>query len=320
MGTDSLLLFRQSLVKFYKNYETIILLMVKFIIVTLSLTTINTAIGVSVSANNLWVTMGIASIGAVVQPSTILCVLMGIVVFQLLNISLILGAVVAVICILSYVMYIRLFTQETILIMLTLLLIPTGTVYLVPLVAPLFFGIGGIGGIMFGCLFYYTFDQFHFLMSNKISELSIDTIELVVMTIADNTLFNTEMLATITVLSIVYTIVYVIKIQPIDYASYIAVGIGGVINVLGFLISHILLGVNINIATTILFTILSVAVGCIFVFMSVVLDYSRAEMVQFEDESNYYYVKVVPKIEVNAKQAKTQKVYGGQFDDQQESL
>ncbi len=320
MGTDSLLLFRQSVVKFYKNYETIILMMAKFIIVTISLTTINTAIGVSVSANNLWVTMGIASIGAVVQPSTIVCVLMGIVVFQLLNISLILGAVVAIICILSYVMYIRLFPQETILIMLTALLIPTGAVYIVPIVAPLFFGIGGIGAIMFGCMFFYTFDQFHFLMSNKISELSIDTIELVAMTIAENTLFNTEMLATITVLSIVYAVVFVIKIQSIDYSSYIAVGIGGVINVLGFLISHILLDVNINIGMTILFTLLSVGIGCIFVFMSIVLDYNRAEMVQFEDECNYYYVKVVPKIEVNAKQATTQKVYGGQLDDQHESL
>jgi hypothetical protein len=42
--------------------------------------------------------------------------------------------------------------------------------------------------------------------------------------------------------------------------------------------------------------IYSLAIACVMVFFDVLLDYDKAENVQFQDEDNYYYVKIVPKI------------------------
>ena len=56
-------------------------------------------------------------------------------------------------------------------------------------------------------------------------------------------------------------------------------------------------------------TIISVVIALGIQFVSRPADYSRSESIRFEDEDNYYMVKVIPKMQVRKSVTKVQKVY-----------
>ncbi len=314
MTTKNILLARQSILKFYKTHEKIIIMMLKFILMLWSLLTINGAIGISEIINNMWVTLGLSVLSMIMPFSGILGISMIVMVLHLCQASFILGGIVALIYMMTYVMYIRLFPKESVVVLLVMLLLPLGGVYVVPLVSALFWGVSTLVALALGCLFHYMFSQFVIIMGGNITELSTEVVEFIVFTLAHNTIFNTEMLAVITILMTVFLLTYIIRMQAIDYSNYIAICTGGVISALGFLLAHLLLNMSLNVGLMIIMTILSTLIASFFAFMSIVLDYSRGELVQFEDEDNYYYVKVIPKIEVQAQFEETHKVFGKQSD------
>ncbi|OOB77876.1 MAG: hypothetical protein BEN19_01120 [Epulopiscium sp. Nuni2H_MBin003] len=305
-----ILLMRQSFLKFYKMYENPIVMISKFILMVCILNSINDVFGISTTINNIWVTLTLSIIAIFIQPSAILTISMFVVVYHVSSLSLILGATIAAVCIATYVLYIRLFPKESLIIIFAVLLLPVDAVYVVPLVSALFCGVSGIAAIAIGCLFSSLFAQLPLLMGfTNLAEISAETVEFVLVTLLRNTIFNTQMLTVITILSVVFLMVYIIRLQGIDYANYIAVCVGGVVSSLGFLIAELLLRTQVNIILMIFMTILSVFLANFISFLSIVLDYSRAETVQFEDEANYYYVKVVPKIELH-EQTQTTQVFG----------
>ncbi|NLK21340.1 MAG: hypothetical protein GX308_04535, partial [Epulopiscium sp.] len=53
---------------------------------------------------------------------------------------------------------------------------------------------------------------------------------------------------------------------------------------------------DINLFGLVLSTIASMIIMFSIQFFHIIVDYSRAERVEFEDEENYYYVKIIPKI------------------------
>ncbi|OOB77990.1 MAG: hypothetical protein BEN18_09025 [Epulopiscium sp. Nuni2H_MBin001] len=302
---------RQSFLKFYKSHEVAIIMLSRFILMIIALVSINKAIGMSTTISNIWTILTLAVIAMFLRSSAIVTISMFVIVYHLSGISLILAGIVAAVCIATYVMYIRLFPRESIVILFTMLLLPIDAVYVVPLVSALFFGVSAIVAIACGCIFYYMFCQLPIMVgSNQISGFSLDALEIVVNNLLRNTFFNTEILTIITILSVVFLMVYIIRLQAIDYANYVAVCVGGVISTLGFLISQLLLHTRVSITLMLLMTIVSVIIASFIAFLSIVLDYSRAEHVQFEDENNFYYVKVVPKIELH-EQTQTTQVFGG---------
>ena len=55
-------------------------------------------------------------------------------------------------------------------------------------------------------------------------------------------------------------------------------------------------------------TIIAIPVAMLVGFLFMGLDYSRTERVQFEDEDYYYYVKVVPKMNIQAPSKTVKKI------------
>ncbi len=103
-------------------------------------------------------------------------------------------------------------------------------------------------------------------------------------------------------------VVHLIRRQSVDYAWFIAIGVGNVLNLTVLLGGRYILDVKCDILWIVLGTLAAVVVGLVMQFFLFQLDYPRTEHVQFEDDEYYYYVKAVPKIYVHSKEKQVKQI------------
>ena len=98
------------------------------------------------------------------------------------------------------------------------------------------------------------------------------------------------------VFAIVIIVVYFVSRQAIDYSKEIAIGLGTFVTIMGFILMVVFADEVVAILPMILWTLLCGIIAVVIRLFDSVLDYQRAESVQFEDDNNYYHVRVVPKV------------------------
>ena len=123
-------------------------------------------------------------------------------------------------------------------------------------------------------------------------------------------LSDKAMLLTILVFVLVIAVTYIIYRQSFEYSWLIAIGTGTILGIILFLVGGIVLEADVNILVIFLGSIGGAVIALIAQFFKGVLDYSRTETVQFEDDEYYYYVKAVPKVKVSEQNVKVQKISG----------
>ncbi|MGL6173489.1 MAG: hypothetical protein ACRC1P_02625 [Cellulosilyticaceae bacterium] len=307
--SEMFLVFRQRCIKFYKYYERVLVPVFKFIFILSIVLMINKNIGYVGQLNKTIVCVGIAFIGMFASIRWIIMILMALVSIHMFAYNILIGIGTVAFCVVLYTMYIRLYPIESILIIITMLALKLNIGYIVPILAALFGGISYMFPIIFGVIFAYLSSELTVFMQETMNSSIENLIPRILSIINKNVLMNVSMLATIGVFIVVFLSVYIIRRLSIDYAPYIAVAVGGAMNLLGFGTAILFLNIDINVFLLVGMTILSVILAIICQFTSKVLDYSRAEVVQFEDEDNYYYVKVVPKVSMNINQKKVEQIY-----------
>ncbi len=119
---------------------------------------------------------------------------------------------------------------------------------------------------------------------------------------------DNELLLTIFILCLVFLVTYTIYKQEKDYAWYLSVVFGGLTYLILKLLQMLLLEGDTSIAKIVGTTLITMAIAAVVQFFSCVIDYSRSEKVQFEDDEYYYYVKIVPKISVQEKTKNVKKI------------
>lgn len=129
-----------------------------------------------------------------------------------------------------------------------------------------------------------------------------------VLSLVDNVLNNKTVILTILVFAVTMTVVYVIRRMSVDYAWYLAIGAGAVINVVLFLIGALVMKAEVSILPLLLGTVVSVLIALAVEFFVFSVDYSRTEYTQFEDDEYYYYVKAVPKMSIAVPEKRVKKI------------
>jgi hypothetical protein len=76
----------------------------------------------------------------------------------------------------------------------------------------------------------------------------------------------------------------------------------------GFIIAQAMIQMPQNFGSIFLGTLFSVVIAVIVRFFDAVLDYSKVKRVEFEDEENFYFVKVVPKVILLKRKRATRRV------------
>lgn len=107
-----------------------------------------------------------------------------------------------------------------------------------------------------------------------------------------------ELILTVFIFFLVFIITHMLHRQERDYAWYLSAIFGGITYLILKLMQTLLLEVDISILGVVIHTLLAMIVAMVIQFFQCVIDYSRSEKIQFEDDEYYYYVKIVPKISI----------------------
>lgn len=307
---ERILIIRDKVLQFYKIYEKVWIGMAKFLSMLLVMVAITRAIGYAPTLTRSYIIAALALVSTMLPAQYIMLEILGVIVIHLLHFNWIIGGVALVIFISLYILFIRLYPKESLLIILTMLAMKVELLCMLPIVAGLFGGLGAILAILIGIVGHFSFTSLEMMLQSllKTEDLVVwiqENLNLYITQI----FYNKELLAMLSICLIVFCVVYIIRKQVIDYAPYLAVVIGGVMNILGFILAELFLDISMNIFLLVFMTIISVVIALGIQFVSRPADYSRSESIRFEDEDNYYMVKVIPKMQVRKSVTKVQKVY-----------
>ena len=311
------LLAREEVVRFFKRYEVFIMFAVKFIVgmfIFSIIGEINRPMAmfdnVSSLASGLPYTMLMSLIFAVTPINAgylLITVNLFLQTSAVLQVALLLGVFMFAV----QGLYTRLAPHECVLILVMFLAYYFRLPYLVPILAGLYFSVAAIIPIAIA-VFMWQFSPIVFSMfqSGDDTVFSVDELTEVYQAsytqVAAALANNHDWVVISFIFAMVVLVVFAISHSSIDYSKDIAIALGGAVTIIGFLIVTIATDINIELPGMLISTIVSVALAYGIRFFDLILDYDRAERVQFQDEENVYYVKIVPKIILGKKNSSKQ--------------
>ena len=246
------------------------------------------------------ITMLLAILYVILPPTISYAIMIAVIGAQLSsNTEIALLSVLCLLCLLFF--YIRLAPKESILILLTLAAFYLKIPYLAPLLAGLYFSVTAIVPIAIG-VFLWTLIPIiaELLKTSATAGFNImdmpKTLAVILPAFLNAFTVNQEWIFTAFIFAMVVLAVYGISHINLDYSKEISVALGAVLTAVSFIIANVLANMPLDIFHMVMYVLLSALIAEIIHFFDIALDYSRSERIEFEDEDNYYFVKVVPKI------------------------
>lgn len=303
----TLITIRDTVKEFLSKYDRFIIPVVKFLVMLLVLISFNNVMGYSsdMSSGGL---MALLSLISAFLPVQLIVLIAGAVAFMhMYAVSLEVAIVYLVLFLLMYLLYLRFAPKYGWLIIVMPIFYIIKLHYIVPIIVGIFLGPVGIVPAAFGVIFYYFTRQvaeYKTLMQMASEENSVQGFSYLIRGMLE----NKEMLLTIIVFAFVIAATYIIYRQSFKYSWIVAIGSGGILSIVLFLMGGIVLETDTNIGAVFLGSIVGVLIAVVVQFLKGILDYSRIENVQFEDDEYYYYVKAIPKIRMEKQNIKVKRI------------
>lgn len=303
----ALLELKQRLKIFYSRYDVYLIPAVKFLLAFAAFLLINSQVGFMDKVANPAVSLLLALLCSFL-PVNMIAIFGGVLICcHAFVLSLEVFAMAAGLLFIMYAVYFRVTPGYGYVLILT----PVTFFLRIPYALPLILGL--VGGpacaVPIGCgtILYNLMD---FMKNNEKVLASSETEQMSsrIVFLVDNVLNNKNVILTILVFAVTLVVVYTIHRMSVDYAWFIAIGIGSVINVVLFLVGALILKANITVLPLILGTLVSMVLALVVEFFVFSVDYSRTEYTQFEDDEYYYYVKAVPKMSIAVADKKVKKI------------
>ncbi len=211
------------------------------------------------------------------------------------QINLEVGAVFLVFFMFMYSSYLRFFPKTAFIILLVPFCFQINMPYLIPILAMIVGGFGGAFSSGFGVMIYY--------FANCVSEVRVmldaaadeDSVE-VLKYFSSEFVKNKEMYLYAGVFIITVLIASVIRSFSFDFSGYIAVLVAAIAEYVTFSKGAVKAAVAIDMNAVLSGIFVALLIAMVIQFWKGILDYRHKEVVQFEDDEYYYYVKAVPKL------------------------
>ena len=269
---------RKKIIEAYGQYEYIIIPALKFCVAFLLILEIDNHIGFNLGLTNKLLGVIIALICSLVPVNFIAGILMVLVLAHLYTLSL---------------------ETDTGIILLLPLAFTCRIEYAIPIVAGLLFTPGSAVGVAFGVIItkYLTYvEQNKAVLGNsEIGPATVDNFR----NIVDALLQNKAMWIMAAAFAAAVIVVYFIRRLETAHSWTIAIIVGTVIELFVLLFGDMQYDTNIDLTKVFMGVFLSILVELLVEFFCFMVDYTRIESVQFEDDDYYYYVKAVPKVTVS---------------------
>ncbi|MCL2286983.1 MAG: hypothetical protein FWC32_11565 [Firmicutes bacterium] len=313
---EQILIIREVLVKFFKRYEVFILPILKFLLGLFVFTNI-LSIGYVHSAlepfAEQWSPTLLSVLFALlftIMPANMGWLLIILSVTVQLSANIEIAVAVFVFLLFVFAFYARMAPKESILILFTILAFHFNVPYLIPILAGLYFPITAIIPITVGVFvnaqipILFGLVQHSPTTAGAMADMEIadiltelpEAFSVVYETLVHSLAVTHTWLFTAVVFAMVIVLVHFISRLSIDYAKEIAIALGCVMNIFGFIVAVLIAGESANIGLVIIMTILCGILAGLVRCFDAILDYQRAESVQFEDDNNFYHVRIVPKV------------------------
>ena len=292
-----LLEMREKIKLIYGRLEFFILPLAKFLLAFIVLLTLNSRLGYMGQIDNIALVL-IAALMCSFLPTG--CIVAFGAAFSILHMyALSLEAALVGLCVylVMLLLFFRFSPKDSLVVVLTPLLFYLHLPYVVPIAVGLLCGPASMVSVGCGVIVHYLLNAVadHSAALNMMEdEDAIQKIRLLI----DSLVKNREMVVVTAAFVITVLVVYLIRRLSVDHAWTIAMVAGAMINIMVLLIGDLIYDINISVLSTLLGSLVAVAVAKVIEFFRFCVDYNRSEKVQFEDDEYYYYVKAVPKMTV----------------------
>lgn len=303
----NLLEIREAIRQFYSKNEVYVKPVIKFVLALISLLAVNSTLGYMDLLNHGVIVLMVALMCSFMPQNFVLLVSGLFILLHCYSLALECAAVMGAAMLLLFFFYFRFAPKDTLVALLTPILFVLKVPFAVPVAVGLLGGPISIVSMACGILIYYLLRY----VSDNVSVFSAQdaqTGSVKLRLMIDGILDNRAMLVTIIVFSLVVVLVYGLRRMAVKHAWNIAIMAGIAANAILLLIFEFMMDLNFSVLGIILGSAVSFGICQIIRFMEFNVDYSRTEIVQFEDDEYYYYVKAIPKNTVAVSDKKVKKI------------
>ena len=305
-----LLNVRNKIEQIYKQHNRIAGYVIRLVLCIVVFLTMRGSLNYNTFLSNIWVIIGISVLTALLKAKFMLLVMLAYVVVQVSTLSIGIGMLVLAMLVLMYLLYLRYAEEYGI----VLILLPLLFTFRIPLVIPLVLGViapvSAVVALAFGNIIYYLV---HYININSavISGFPADMSELNKASMVLRGVFSyKEFLYTLGIMILVFLAVYFLKKINVNQSVAIAVFAGAGIYIITMILANLIFGtISVNkLLVTIFGSLGSLIIALIITNIVLPLDYSRTEMLEFEDEEYYYFVRAVPKANIAKETVKVKRI------------
>lgn len=303
----SILLIKEQLKRFYGKYDIYVIAVLKLIAGFIAITLINSNIGYMDKLKNPAVVAIVALLCSIMPVGGMVLLCAAFVLAHCYTISLELAAIVLIVFLLMFFLFIRFDSSLGYIVLLTPVLFWLKIPYLMPLLAGLTGGIGAAVPVGMGVIAFYLLDYVKTnapALSNSTTETLLQNVTLII----DGITQNKIMLLTVAAFAVTVAVVFLIKSLSVDYSWSIAIVAGIVVNMVIMLVGYFSMDISASVVGIIVGNILAGALMAVVQYFVFAVDYTRTEHVQFEDDDYVYYVKAVPKMSVSTPKVNVKRI------------
>jgi len=314
---EQLLIIREVIVKFFKRFEAFILPLLKFGLGYFVFSRINdighvhAALAPLIDAFSPVMVNFLFAILFTVVPMSLSWVIIIISITVQFTANIEIAVAVFLFLLFVFLFYARMAPRESILILFTIIAFQFNVPYLVPILVGLYFPVTAIIAVTVGVFVNAQISVLFGLMTpggaiagmgdldiaDLFTELPDAFMEIYTTLMSSLTASQTWLFTSI-IFAMVIILVHFVSRHSIDYSKEIAILLGCVMNIFGFIVAVLVMDETVSIGFVILGTIICGFIAWLVRLFDSILDYQRAESVQFEDDNNYYHVRIVPKVAI----------------------
>lgn len=295
----TLLTFRDNLKAFCSRYDFVLTPAAKFLMTIIIFVSMNRRFGNVPALSNGLLLFLLAALCAFIPVGYMAGIAAVMLIIQTAKVSLDVGLVTLALILIFYCGYMRFDGKSAVIVLLVPVFYACHITYALPVVLGFLIGPSAVVPAIFGILLYYyenIVDGFKNVLAAATEE---DDIVAGYQYILNELLNNKDMMLTFIVFAVVILITFAIYRLSFDNSWIVAFCVGGFMNVILFLFGSITLAVKVEIVPILLGSLLGIGIAVVVQFVKGIVDYQKADHLQFEDDEYYYYVKAIPKLVVS---------------------
>lgn len=294
----TLLTFRDNVKAFFSRYDYILTPILKFFLATTLFWSLNNQMGYMSLLQNILLLI-LLSVICSFLPIEFMAGIGGVmIILHSTQVALDAALVGLALMLIFYFGYMRFSPKTGLIALLVPLCYIFHVVYALPIVLGFLMGPAAIIPAIFGVILYYygisLGELANLLVAATEEDETVQGYQYILTALLDNRL----MLLIFIVFACVILVTYAIYRMSFSNSWIVAFLVGGFLNVVLFLVGSVMLTIEVEIAPIFVGSIVGILIAVVCQFGKGIVDYQRTELLQFEDDEYYYYVKAIPKLSI----------------------